>query len=236
MADDASLKLYRFATLEEYSAKERFLIRLIGVLMYAAIGFLGWSLRMDDSEASKIPAADGDERPIFCSWHDRILAGMYQFRDRGLCLMSSVSFDAEYTARCLIRFGYGVIKGSSTRGGARGMIEMVRAMRQGIPMAFTVDGPRGPRYEAKPGPVYLAKKTGNPIVAFSVETSRYWTLNSWDKQQIPVPFSRAKLFVADPIYVPAHADGTQVEAKLQELQSALDGAVERGRVWRESLS
>jgi lysophospholipid acyltransferase (LPLAT)-like uncharacterized protein len=165
-----------------------------------------------------------------------MFAGIYYFRGRGLGGMSSISFDAEYTARCLIRFGYGIIKGSSTRGGARGMIEMVRTMRQGIPMVFTIDGPKGPRYEVKPGPVYLARKTGNPVLAFSIETTRSWKLNSWDRQQIPVPFSRAKLFVSDPIYIPPDAGEDGVNAKMDELQFALDELVERGREWRESFT
>ncbi|MBV9242362.1 MAG: lysophospholipid acyltransferase family protein [Acidobacteria bacterium] len=235
MPYDATNKIYSFATLEQYSAKQRFLIRVIGLAMYGVIRFMGWSLRMDDDDGWKV-RADTTEVPVLCTWHDRMFASVYYFRDRGMGVMSSISFDAEYTARCLVRFGYGIIKGSSTRGGARGMIEMVREMRQGIPMAFTIDGPKGPRYEVKPGPLYLAKKTGNPAIAYSIETTRFWTLNSWDKQQIPVPFSRAKLFVADPIYVPADADENEIEAKLRELQAALDAQVERGREWRESLT
>ena len=99
-------------------------------------------------------------------------------------------------------------------------------------MAFTVDGPRGPRYVAKSGPVMLAKKTGNPILPFVIECSSYWQIKSWDRLQIPRPFARAKVIYAEPIFV---SDGGDDEAMRLELQTALDDLVERGMSWRESL-
>ena len=147
--------------------------------------------------------------------------------------MTSRSFDGEYIARFLTRFGFGAIRGSSSRGGVRGLVEMIRLMREGVPMAFTVDGPRGPRYEAKSGPVMLAKKTGNPILPFVIECSSYWQIKSWDRLQIPRPFARAKVIYAEPIFVPEDGDDEGVRLKLQ---TALDDLVERGARWRENLS
>ena len=89
-------------------------------------------------------------------------------------------------------------------------------------MAFTVDGPRGPRYEAKPGPLILAKKSGNPLMPFVIEPRRYWTVNSWDKMQIPVPFGRALVIIGEPIYVDSDAGEAEIDAKLAEFQSSLD--------------
>ena len=149
--------------------------------------------------------------------------------------MSSQSFDSEYTARVIQRFGYGTIKGSSTRGGIRALTTMIRLMRKGLPMGFTLDGPKGPRYVAKSGACFLAKKTSNPIMPFVFEPKSFWTINSWDKMQIPKPFTRAKLFIAEPIYVEKDADDKEIENKRRELQLKLDELVAFGKQWRDSI-
>jgi lysophospholipid acyltransferase (LPLAT)-like uncharacterized protein len=111
---------------------------------------------------------------------------------------------------------------------------MVRELKRGTAMGFTVDGPKGPRYQAKPGPILLAKKTGQPVLPFIVETSRYSTVNSWDKLQIPRPFSRAKVFFGKPVDVTDLADETEEGDKLAELQRSLEALTERGKNWREN--
>ena len=103
------------------------------------------------------------------------------------------------------------------------MVEMIRLMRQGLPMAFTLDGPRGPRREAKPGAVLLAKKTGNAIVPFVVKCDRYWTVNSWDKLQIPKPFTRARILVSEPVYVEPDAS----ENGIEEIRASLEITLEK---------
>lgn len=135
--------------------------------------------------------------------------------------MTSQSFDGEYIARFIRKFGYGAIRGSSTRGGVRALVEMIRELRRGLPMGFSVDGPKGPRYKVKPGPVLLASKTGNPMVPFVLQPRSFWTLKSWDKMQIPRPFTRCLVGVADPIYVPADASSDIIEVKLRELEDVL---------------
>ncbi|MDQ3042256.1 MAG: lysophospholipid acyltransferase family protein, partial [Acidobacteriota bacterium] len=164
----------------------------------------------------------------------RIFAGTYFFRDRGIVVITSQSFDGEYIARFIKRFGYGAVRGSSTRGGIGALVEMIRLMRRGLPMGVTVDGPKGPRYVAKSGAIILAKKTGNPLMPFVVETKKFWTVNSWDKLQIPKPFTRARVFIADPVYVAADAGDAEIENKRLELQGKLDAAVGLGKQWRES--
>jgi lysophospholipid acyltransferase (LPLAT)-like uncharacterized protein len=113
---------------------------------------------------------------------------------------------------------------------------MIKLMREGVPMAFTVDGPRGPHYEAKSGPVLLAKKTGNPIVPFVTECSSYWQMKSWDRLQIPKPFCRGRIFFGEPINVPDDGGEDEVEQKRLELQQSLDELVRRGKNWRDSLT
>ncbi len=229
---DKSNKVYRFSTLSEYTFRDRLVIRLAGWLFYALVSIIGKTLRFEvDGNDYASDAEIAKFSPIVCSWHDRIFGCTYFMRDRGLVVMSSISFDAEYTARFIQRFGFGVIKGSSTRGGTRALVEMIRLVNEGYPTAFTIDGPRGPRYKVKPGPTLLAKKTGNPIIPFMVETEKFWTMGSWDKLQIPKPFSKAKAFFAHPIFVPSDAGDELLEQKNLELQAALDGLVAEGKAW-----
>jgi lysophospholipid acyltransferase (LPLAT)-like uncharacterized protein len=121
------------------------------------------------------------------------------------------------------RFGYGASRGSSSRGGVGALVEMVRLMRAGRPTAFTIDGPRGPRHEAKMGALLLAKKTGCPVLPFTVNAAHFYAAPSWDRFQVPLPFTRAHVRIAPPIYVPADADEAALNAKRDELQRALDG-------------
>lgn len=227
-------KAYQFRPLTEYTLKERLMIRIGGWAFYALISLIGKTLRFEVEGKDYLEDPDrGYDAPIICAWHERIFSGAYFLRDRGLVVMSSISFDAEYTARCIQRFGFGIVKGSSTRGGTRALVEMIRLMKSGVPMVFTVDGPRGPRYEVKAGPALLAKKTGNPMVPFGLALKRYWTINSWDRAQIPKPFSRARVFFGDPIMVPGDVGEDGLEDKRLELQEALGDLVRRGDEWAD---
>jgi hypothetical protein len=229
---DSNDKIYRFVDLNSYSLKERTLIRLADLAFFLSIKILGMTTRFEVQGAEHLELIESaGHKPIIGFWHERIFLGTYFFRGRGIVVLTSKSFDGEYIARFIQRFGYGAIRGSSSRGASRGLIEMIRAMRDGLPMAFTLDGPRGPRHVAKPGAVLLAKKTGNPIIPFLVESKHFWRVNSWDKMQIPMPFARAAAMIGAPIYVAADADETSVEAKLSELQTSLDDLVKRGKEW-----
>ncbi len=227
-------KVYEFHSISDYSFKQRVLIRFGGWAFYALVKLVGMTLRFEIDGIDHMRAESGEYRsPILCFWHDRIISSTFFFRNRGIVVMSSISFDAEYTARCIQRFGFGVIKGSSTRGGTRALVEMIRLMKSGIPTAFTIDGPKGPRYQVKPGPALLAKRTGQPIIPFTIETAGFRSLNTWDKLQIPTPFSRARVFFGEPIFVSADADDGELDAKTTELQKGLNNLVIRGREWSE---
>jgi lysophospholipid acyltransferase (LPLAT)-like uncharacterized protein len=214
---------YEFADLSEYSFTDRLLIRALGFIFYSAIKLIGKTARFEVTgwENHEKAAANGG-LPIYVFWHDRIFLTTYWWRDRRIVVMTSRSKDGEYIARCIQRFGYGAARGSSTRGAVRAVVEMARLMRAGCTTAFTIDGPKGPRYIAKPGAVLLAKKSGHPILPVTMALDRYWTMPSWDKFQIPMPFTKARVYVAPPIYVPPDADDNLLEAKRNELQQALD--------------
>lgn len=226
-------KVYKFGPLSSYSFKDRLVIRAADLAFYFFIRVIGATIRYETEGWEHFEQIRNDGRlPIYSFWHDRIFAGTYFFRNRGIVVMSSISKDGEYTSRFIKRLGYGSVRGSSTRGGVGALVEMIRLMRAGIPMAFSPDGPRGPRYVAKTGPVMLAKKTGNPMMPFVVECRSYWTVGSWDRMQIPKPFTRAKVIIDQPIYVAEDASEEEIERKLEDLQHALDKLVERGGEWR----
>lgn len=227
-------KFYRFAPLVEYSLKQRITIRLADAAFFLAIKVLGASAKFEVCGIEHFEAiTSANKTPIYTFWHDRIFLSTYFWKRRGIVVMTSKSFDGEYIARFIQRFGYGAIRGSSSRGGSRALVEMIKAMRDSLPMAFTLDGPRGPKYEAKLGPVILAKKTGNPIMPFVIEAKHFWRAKSWDKMHVPKPFTQAAVFIGEPIYVDANADDAQIEGRLAELQRSLDQLVENGKNWRE---
>ena len=222
--------IYTPAKLDRYSFGKRIRIKLTAALFYFAIRLVGSTIRFETRGMQHFEeVASRGQLPIYTFWHDRIFLGTYFFRDRGIVVMSSHSADGEYMSRFIKKFGYGTIRGSSSRGGVKALMEMVRAMREGIPMGFSIDGPRGPRYEAKPGPLLLAKKTGNPIVPFVLEPKKFWTVRSWDRMQIPKLFTRCLVIVGEPIYVSTSDD---LDTKLSELQSSLMSLVKEGEAWR----
>jgi lysophospholipid acyltransferase (LPLAT)-like uncharacterized protein len=228
-------RAYEFADLSAYPTKKRLLIRAAGVAFFLLINVIGRTVRWQVDGWENWKAATREGRvPIYTFWHNRVFLATYFWRKRRIVVMTSQSFDGEYIARFIQRFGYGAARGSSTRGAVGAIIEMTRLMRAGLPTAFTIDGPKGPRYVAKMGAVLLAKKTGNPILPFTITPERFWeSKKSWDWFQVPLPFTRARVDIASPIYVPADADDKLLDSKRDELQAALDEINRRGKKWAE---
>ena len=229
-------RAYEFADLENYSFVDRLKIRAADCVFYLLIKLIGLTARFEvigwDNHDK---AEENGELPIYVFWHDRIFLTTYWWRNRRIVVMTSRSFDGEYIARFIQRFGYGAVRGSSTRGAVGAVIEMARLMREGCTTAFTIDGPKGPRYVAKMGAVLLAKKSGHPIMPVTMALDRYWEMPSWDRFQIPKPFTRARVYVAPPIYVPSDADDALLMAKRDELQQTLDDLNHQSEEWRRSL-
>ena len=226
-------RAYTFASLSSYSLKDRLLIRSADLVFFILINLIGRTVRFEIEGWDNWEAASRDGKtPIYTFWHNRVFLATYFWRRRRIVVMTSRSFDGEYIARFIQRFGYGAARGSSTRGATGALVEMVRLMRAGCPTAFTIDGPKGPRYVAKMGAVLLAKKTGNPILPFAITARKFWEAKkSWDGFQTPKPFTRARVYIAPPIYVPPDADEEQLKAKRDELQSALDEINHREEEW-----
>jgi len=151
------------------------------------------------------------------------------FRRRGIVVITSENFDGEWIARILVRFGYGTARGSTSRGAVKALVQLRREMAAGRATAFTVDGPRGPALVAQPGAVWLAKATGRPILPFHVEARRYWTAPSWDRTQVPKPFSRVVLSIGEPLHVAADVDEAGVEEARRRLEAVLLALADRAR-------
>jgi lysophospholipid acyltransferase (LPLAT)-like uncharacterized protein len=201
-------------------------IAAVGVPVIAALGAsLTW--RVEGLDYLKF---DGNgPRPIMAFWHGRVLTATYFFRNRGIFVMISENFDGEWIARIIESFGYGTSRGSTSRGGQRALLQLKRRMEEGRPAGFAVDGPRGPAQKVQPGVVWLAKLTGNPVVPFHMEASKFWSLGSWDRTQIPRPFSTVALSVGAPINVAPDADEQEIESKRADVESALVRLEQRAR-------
>ena len=227
-------RAYSFARLSTYSFIDRVVIRAADLVFFLLIKLIGRTVKFEIEGWKNWEAASRDGRwPIYTFWHNRVFLSTYFWRQRRIVVMTSRSFDGEYIARFIQRFGYGAARGSSTRGATGAVVEMVRLMRAGCPTAFTIDGPKGPRYVAKMGAVLLAKKTGSPILPFTITTERFWEAKkSWDGFQVPKPYTRARVDIAAPIYVAADANEEELKAKRDELQRALDEINQRGEHWR----
>jgi len=232
-----ALRAYSFAGLSSYSFRDRWLIRAADLAFFILIKLIGRTLKFEVEGWEHWEAASRDEKiPIYTFWHNRVFLSTYFWRRRRIVVMTSQSFDGEYIARFIQRFGYGAARGSSTRGATGAVVEMVRLMRAGCPTAFTIDGPKGPRYVAKMGAALLAKKTGHPILPFTITAGNFWEVKkSWDGFQTPKPFTRALVGIAPPIFVSPDADEDELKAKRDELQRALDELNQRGEEWRATL-
>jgi lysophospholipid acyltransferase (LPLAT)-like uncharacterized protein len=189
------------------------------------LSLVGATLRFEViAEEGAVPETP-PARGIFCFWHRCTLPAGWYFRKFRCSILISQSFDGELIARTLGLLGYGSVRGSSSRGGAAGLMALREVLERGDPVVFTADGPRGPIYETKMGPVKLASVTGERIGSFYLLPERAWTLRSWDRFLVPLPFSRVIVSWSRRIDPPApDADAATLEAKRAELNDALDRA------------
>ena len=226
-------RVYSLNDLSHYRTRDRLIIRAAGLVFYLLTRLICSTLRWEVRGREHLDnILAGGHRPIFTFWHVCIVSATWFWRNRGIVVMSSASRDAEYTGRVIKRFGYGTARGSATRGGGRALAEMAHCLENGMEVAFTIDGPRGPAYVAKPGAVTLARHTGQAILPFHIAASSYIELPSWDGLQIPLPFTRAASFIGEPIYVPRGAASQDIAAKQAALQLALEGLRRDAEAWR----
>jgi lysophospholipid acyltransferase (LPLAT)-like uncharacterized protein len=201
---------------------KRFEAGAISAVGYRLIAALGATLKWRTSGFEHFDAiAERGRQPIMAFWHGRILTATYYFRRRGIVVITSENFDGEWIARIIERFGYGTARGSTSHGARSALRQLTRTMAAGRAAGFTVDGPRGPARVVQPGAVWLAKVTGNPVLPFHLEADRAWTLNSWDRTQIPKPFATVAIVVGEPFYVARDEDAAGIEASRRSLEARL---------------
>ena len=205
---------------------------LIGWAGFFIIHLIGRTIRWESTGDSHLDEIyKSGSRAIFTFWHGRIFSATYYWRNRGIVVMTSMNRDGEAIAQCIQRFGYGAARGSSSRGGFKALAQMARDIRHGRDTAFTIDGPRGPRYIAKQGPVLLAMKTGAAIFCFHISMKRKIQLKSWDEFQIPLPFTPAIVLKAAPIWVPHDAPEAHLRDLHLQMQDTLDDLRKKGDSW-----
>jgi lysophospholipid acyltransferase (LPLAT)-like uncharacterized protein len=213
------------------SRAKRVQAALIPRAAYPLIATLGRTFRWRSEGAEHYDAVvAGGRQPIMAFWHSRILPATLFFQRRGIVVITSQNFDGEWIAAIIERFGYGTARGSTSRGATRALVQLRKTMAAGKPTAFTLDGPRGPAKVAQPGAVFLAKITGNPIVPFHIEAARHWTANSWDRTQVPKPFSDVAIAIGAPFEVAADIDDAGLESRRMALEATLADLEARAKV------
>jgi lysophospholipid acyltransferase (LPLAT)-like uncharacterized protein len=193
----------------------------IATLAHPLVGTLGatWTWKVEGEEYYDSLMKER-RPPILALWHGRILPATLYWRERGIVAMTSQNFDGEWIARLMAGFGFRAARGSTSRGGSRALVQMRRELRAGHAAAFTVDGPRGPARIAQPGAVWLAGATGQPVLPFHIEASRYWSARSWDRGMIPKPFADVAIAIGEPFAVQDTDPGT-VERSRMDLMERL---------------
>ncbi len=207
----------------------------IATVLYPLLAMLGASFRwrVEGLEHYDAIHTRGQE-PIFAFWHGRILPATCFWRRRGITVMTSENFDGEWIGQIIEWFGYETARGSTSHGGSRALAQLRRDIHAGKAAGFTVDGPRGPAYSVQPGAIWLASLTGSPILPFHIEADRYWSVRSWDRTQVPKPFSRVAMAIGEPIVVPGRADAEALEVSRLSVEQRLNALVERTRAMASS--
>jgi len=205
-----------------FTLRQRLVLRLIIFAGTWFIRLVGPTLRVCVSREENAQRTI-DQRPLIVSfWHACIIPATYICRNIGVRVMSSFSYDGEYMGRIIRNFGFVPVKGSSSRSPIRALLGLRRALEEGWTVAFSIDGPRGPRYQVKPGPAALARSSGVPLSMFHMAVESAWVLNTWDRLIIPKPFSRVLVRFGNIIPVSSDASEEDLARWTADLQAALD--------------
>jgi hypothetical protein len=208
-------------------------IPVIAWAVYSLIRLIGPTLRVEFvGKRNAVNRRETGQASIGAFWHRCIFPTVWHYRNHGIVVMITMNFDGLWASRVVEKLGYRVAQGSSSRGGMDALNAMAREAEAGWDVAFTPDGPRGPRYVAKPGAVMLARRTGKPVTVFHMGlSSAYAFEKSWDRFRLPFPFSRAVLVMAPPIYVSKDADSDEIKKKISEMQAALERVRDVAESW-----
>ena len=190
-----------------------------------------------DAEDRSLDPRLGSRGNIYCMWHEDLVFLGGLVADTGAHVVISKSRDGQRIARIMQQLGFRPIRGSSSRGGASAALEVLRLGGK-VNVGITVDGPRGPRRTMQPGAVFLASRTGMPLVAVGLGYHRAWRAPSWDRMAFALPFSRAVVSASAAISVPPDLNGDDLVRHQQRLEAVMHQtskrAEERMRQWAAS--
>jgi hypothetical protein len=196
--------------------------KVLGLFLWAIARFIGWTLRIRYENFERIEEVIRQYGGgILVTWHGRTLIPANVFRGRGFWALISLSRDGDVQNQVFRRFGYRTVRGSTGRGGVRAVLQLAQKIREGGVLAFTPDGPRGPTHKVQPGTIFLAQRSGCPILPLGISARPRKLLRSWDRYMIPLPFARAAFVVGEPILVAPELD----EAGRQQCAEALERAI-----------
>lgn len=212
----------------QFTLLQRLILAVVPRVVWALMSVWGRTWRFEaiaeDGVVKTVPFGQPSPDEIFCFWHQCVLPCTLYFRHSRAVILISQSFDGELITRILKMFGFDAVRGSSSRSGRHGLMGLKEVIETGRTAIFTADGPRGPIYQTKMGPIKLAQISGAPINVFHLEPEHAWTLHSWDRFLIPKPFTRICVSWATPTIVPADLAAEEFETKRQELNAALERA------------
>ena len=206
---------------------QRIALAIVPRIVWILFSLIGFTWRFEiiaDEGAEPLPFGEGAGAEIFCFWHQCVLPCTVYFRRTHATILISQSFDGELITRTLQLFGFRAVRGSSSRGSREGLLGLKKAIENGDTAIFTADGPRGPIYRTKAGPVKLAALTGARIGAFHLEPEHAWVMKSWDHFFIPRPFTRIVVSWSRWTYVPTELADADFESKREELNAAIERA------------
>jgi hypothetical protein len=211
----------------KFNFGQRVVLAVVPRVVWALIRLIGLTWRFEViAEDGVTPVVSGQKAgpEIYCFWHQCVLPCAMYFQRSGAVILISRSFDGELITRILRMFGFDAVRGSSSRGAQEGLLGLNRVIESGRTAIFTADGPRGPIYQTKMGPIKLAQMTGAPIGAFHLEPQRAWKMRSWDEFLVPKPFTRICVSWAQWTYVPSDLAPEEFELKRLKLNAAIERA------------
>ncbi len=212
---------------QRFSFSQRLTLAVVPRIVWCLFWLVGLTWRFEviaEEGAIPLPGGAGAGAEIFAFWHQCVLPCTIYFRRTGATILISRSFDGELITRILGLFGFRAVRGSSSRAGREGLLGLRQVIESGHPAIFTADGPRGPIYETKMGPIKLAQLTGARIGAFHLEPKHALRINSWDRFLVPLPFTRIVVSWSRWTHVPTDLAEADFETKRVELNAAIERA------------
>jgi lysophospholipid acyltransferase (LPLAT)-like uncharacterized protein len=202
--------------------RDRVFLSLASWIGPVLIYILGKTLKIEWVGEENLDIIRKDKKPvIYAFWHGRMLISAYSHRKLKIHVLISQHRDGEYIARIIHRLGFVSVRGSTTRGGTKAIFEMCEKTASGYDVGVTPDGPKGPGFKVQPGAIYIAQRSGMPILPITNSAEKRWTLHTWDRFIIPKPFSKTVIMLGKPIYVPAESTSEELEKMRTDLESQM---------------